>query len=83
MRETLPQPTTHCTMQQGLSFIGKAITKCSTLEIDFSANFHLIHDFFGLGSPNFPKIGRRKNKGSNISFRGVKLEKREGGVFHG
>ena len=35
-----------CTMKQGLSYMGKAITKCLTLEIDFSANFHLRHDFF-------------------------------------
>ena len=34
-----------CTMQQGLTFEKKAITKCSTLKIDFSANFHLTHDF--------------------------------------
>ena len=35
-----------CTMQQGLTFEEKkAITKCSTLKIDFSANFHLTHDF--------------------------------------
>ena len=25
----------------------KAIAKCSTLKVDFSANFHPIHDFFG------------------------------------
>ena len=33
-----------CTMQQGLTFEKKVITKCSTLKIDFSANFHLTHD---------------------------------------
>ena len=70
-------------MQQGLSLLGKAITKCLTLEIDFSANFHLIYNFFGLGSHNFPKIGKRKNKVSNINFRGCETRKREGGVFHG
>ena len=33
-------------MQQGLTFEEKkTITKCSTLKIDFSANFHLTHDF--------------------------------------
>jgi len=32
-------------MQQGLTFEKKAITKCSTLKIYFSANFHLTHDF--------------------------------------
>ena len=33
------------TMQQGLPFEKKDITKCSTLKNDFSANFHLTHDF--------------------------------------
>ena len=34
-------------MQQGLTFEEKkAITKFSTLKIDFSANFYLAHDFF-------------------------------------
>ena len=35
----------NATMQQGLTFEKKAITKCSTLKIYFSANFHLTHDF--------------------------------------
>ena len=49
----------------------KTITKCLTLEIDFSANFHLIHDFFDEALFNFPKIEEKKTK------------KREGGTFHG
>ena len=44
----------HFTMQQGLTFEKKTITKCSTLKIDFSANFHLTHIFFGGGSFNTP-----------------------------
>ena len=75
------QSTRQCTMQQGLSFLGKAITECLTLEIDFSANFHLIHDFFWRGSLNFPKIGKLKNKVSNISFRGCRTRKTWRGCF--
>ena len=37
---------TQWTMHQGLSILEKAITKCLTLETDFPANFHLIHEFF-------------------------------------
>ena len=42
---SLPAMFYQCTMQQGLTFEKEAITKCS-LKIDFSANFHLAHDFF-------------------------------------
>ena len=67
---------THCTMQQGLTFEKKAITKCSTLKIDFSANFHLTHDFFLVGgSLNTPKIGKRKKEFTNINLRGCKTQK--------
>ena len=49
------------------------------MKIDFAANFHLTHDFFGGGSLNTPKIGKRKKVGTNINLT-VKLKKREGGV---
>ena len=45
-----------CTMQQGLTFEEKkAITECSTLKIDFSANFHLTHDFFWADALSTPQ----------------------------
>ena len=56
------QSTRQCTMQQGLSFLGKAITKCLTLEIDFSANFYLIYEFFEWGSLNLSIKGGVKLK---------------------
>ena len=40
----------------------KTIAKCSTLKVDFSANFQPIHDFFGGGPLNTPKIGNKKIK---------------------
>ena len=68
-------------MQQGLTFEEekKAITKCSTLKIDFSANFNMI--FFGGGSVNTPKIGKRKNNVTNINLRECKTQKNMRGVF--
>ena len=45
---------------KGCHFKKKAIAKCSTLKVDFLANFHPIHDFFGGGSLNTPKIGNKK-----------------------
>ena len=40
----------------------RAITKCSTLKIDFSANFYLAHDFFlaeALSTPQKLEIPKR------------------------
>ena len=46
--------------------------RCSTLEIDFFANFHPILVFFGGGFLNAPKSGKRKKE----SIKGdVKLNK--------
>ena len=71
-------------MQQGLSFLGKAIMKFLTLEIHFSAQFSSNTSFFlDEALLTFQKLENEKNIVLNISFRGVKLEKREGGVFHG
>ena len=71
-----------CTMQQGLSFLGKAITKCLTLEIHFSANSHLIHDFFvDEALLNFQKLENEENKVLNISFRECKTRKNVKGLF--
>ena len=47
---------TQCTMHQGLSFLEKAITKCLILEIDFSANVHLIHVFLDGALLNSQKL---------------------------
>ena len=59
-----------------------AVRKCSTLKIDFSANFNMI--FFGGGSVNTPKIGKRKNNVTNINLRECKTKKKhEGGVCYG
>ena len=59
-----------------------AVRKCSTLKIDFSANFNMI--FFGGGSVNTPKIGKRKNNVTNINLRECKTRKKhEGGVCYG
>ena len=53
-------------MQQGLTFERKkkAITKCSTLKVDLSANFHLTHDFLlaeALSTPQ--KLEKAKRNG--------------------
>ena len=56
-----------------------AVRKCSTLKIDFSANFNMI--FFGGGSVNTPKIGKRKNNVTNINLRECKTQKNMRGVF--
>ena len=55
----------------------KNITKCLTLVIDFPANFHLLHDFFGWGTLNFPKMGKQNNKVENVNLKGCKVN----GVF--
>ena len=67
----------------GCHFLKKiAVRKCSTLKIDFSANFNMI--FFGGGSVNTPKIGKRKNNVTNINLRECKTKKKhEGGVCYG
>ena len=71
-----------CTMQQGLSFLGKTITKCLTLEIHFSANSHLIHDFFvDEALLNFQKLENEENKVLNISFWEFKTGKNVKGLF--
>ena len=49
--------------------------KCSTWKVDFYANFHPIHDFFCWATLNAPKIGKRKNKVTNINLRGYKTQK--------
>ena len=51
------------------------------MKIDFSANFHLTHDFFGVGSLDTPKIGKRKKKFTNINLRGCKIKKNVKGWF--
>ena len=45
------------TMHNGLraDILKKAIRKCLTLKIDFSANFNLTHDFFGRRLSQHPK----------------------------
>ena len=46
----------------------KTSTKFSTLEIGFSANFHLKHElYFRGGSLISPKIGKYKDKVTNIN----------------
>ena len=67
-------------MQQGLPFEQKAITKYSTLKINFSANFYRTNNFFGGRSLNTPKNGKRKKVFTNINLTGCKTKKREGGV---
>ena len=47
--------------------IEKKFTKYSTLEVDFFANFHPTHVFFGGGFLNALKIGKRKSKETNIN----------------
>ena len=46
----------------------------SLLKIDSSANFHLMHDFFGRGPLISPQVGKRKNKVTTYKyhFRGCK-----------
>ena len=62
----------------------KAIRKCSTLKIDFSANFHLTHDFFLAEALLTPQKLENANRNLQTSIKGsLKLKKREGGVFHG
>ena len=51
------------------------------MKVDFSANFQPIHDFFGGGPLNTPKIGNKKNKVTNIAFRACKTKKNVKGVF--
>ena len=49
------------------------------MKIDFAANFHLTHDFFGGGSLNTSKIGKRKEF-TNINQRGCKIKKNVKGL---
>ena len=57
-----------CTMQQGLTFEEKkAITKCSTLKVDFFANFHLTHDFLLAEAISTPQ----KLENAKYQFKGV------------
>ena len=57
-----------CTMQQELTFEKKAIRKCSTLKIDFSANFHLTHDFFLAGALSTPQKLENAKRNLQISI---------------
>ena len=54
--------TNQCTMHQGLSFLEKAITKCLTLEWDFSAKFHRINDFLDEALLTSQKLENKKIK---------------------
>ena len=49
----------------------KAIRKCSTLKIDFSANFHLTHDFFWRGLSQHPKNWKTQKGIYKYQFKGV------------
>ena len=55
--------------------------KCSTWKVEFYANFHPIHVFFGWDSLNAPKIGKRKNKVTSINLRGCKTQKNAKGGY--
>ena len=58
-----------CTMQQGLPFEEKkTITKCSFLKIDFSANFHLTHDFLLAEALSTPKKLEKAKRNFQISI---------------
>ena len=49
----------------------KAITKCSTLKVDFSANFHLTHDFFWRRLSQHPKNWKTQKGIYKYQFKGV------------
>ena len=51
--------------------------------VDFSANFHVIHDFFWKGLFSLSKTWKAKKTETNINLRGCTTKKREGGVCHG
>ena len=51
------------------------------MKVDLSANFHPVHDFFGGGSINTPKIGNKKIKVTNINLMACKSKKNNKGVF--
>ena len=70
-RKTQNNNVMHCTMQQGLTFEKKAITKCSTLKVDFSANFHLTHDFFWRRLSQHPKNWKTQKGIYKYQFKGV------------
>ena len=61
----------------------KNIAKSSTLEVDFSANFHPTHDFVLVEALLTPQKLETKNWLTNINLRACKTQKREGGVFYG
>jgi len=58
-------------MQQGLPFEKKAITKSSTLNIDFSANSNLAHDFFWRRLSQHPKNWKTQKGIYKYQFKGV------------
>ena len=61
-----------CTMQQGLTFEEKkAITKCSTLKVDFFANFHLTHDFLLAEALSTPQIWKTQKGIYKYQLKGV------------
>ena len=52
------------------------------MKVDFSANFHPKHElFFGEGSLPTQKLENEKIKSQTSISWGIKLNKREGGVF--
>ena len=51
------------------------------LEIDFSTNFHVIHDFFWRRLSDHPKIWKRKKEFTNINLRRCKTKKNVKGWF--
>ena len=53
---------------KGCHFKKKAIAKCSTLKVDFSANFHPIHDLFFVEALLTPQNWKQKNKVTNFNL---------------
>ena len=60
-------------MHYGLraDILKKAIRKCSTLKIDFSANFNLTHDFFGRRLSQHPKNCKTQTGIYKYQFKGA------------
>ena len=63
-----PSGANHCTMQQGLPF---EITKFWTLKIDFSANFHLTHDYLVAEALSTPQNWKTLKGTYKYQFKGV------------
>ena len=59
------------------------IRKCSTLKVEFSANFHALQDFFWWRVSSHPQNWKNEKIKLQISIlEGIQLKKHEGGVFH-